>query len=75
MQIGDKTLSEWREYARRDDCLERMVPSDLRMILAKLADAVDVLERYRKLPVGGYGQLLGSGKVDDAADAVLGRES
>lgn len=33
MKIGDKTLSEWKEFARRDDCLERMVPSDLRLIL------------------------------------------
>ncbi len=33
MQIGDKTLAEWKEFARRDDCLERMVPSDLRQIL------------------------------------------
>lgn len=33
MKIGDKTLSEWKEFARRDDCLERMVPSDLRLVL------------------------------------------
>lgn len=32
----------------------------------------DVLRMYRKLPVGGYGQLLGSGKVDEAADRLLG---
>ena len=32
-----KTLEQWREFARRDDCLDRMVPSDLRVILAALA--------------------------------------
>lgn len=30
-----------QEFARRDDCLERMVPSDLRFILASLENARD----------------------------------
>ena len=29
-----KTVDEWKRFARRDDCLDRMVPSDLRMILS-----------------------------------------
>ena len=32
-----KTLEEWKEFARRDDCLDRMVPSDLRAILSNLS--------------------------------------
>ena len=31
-----------------------------------------VLRMYRDLPSGGYGQLLGSGKADEAADRLLG---
>ena len=31
-----KTLDEWRVFARRDDCLDRMVPSDLRVILSNI---------------------------------------
>lgn len=29
-----KTIDQWKEFARRDDCLDRMVPSDLRLILS-----------------------------------------
>lgn len=32
--IAGRTLMEWAELARRDDCFERMVPSDLRMIVS-----------------------------------------
>lgn len=32
-----KTLEQWKEFARRDDCLNRMVPSDLRVILSNLS--------------------------------------
>jgi hypothetical protein len=31
-----KSVMEWQEFARRDDCLDRMVPSDLRVILSNL---------------------------------------
>ncbi len=31
-----KTLDQWREFARRDDCLDRMMPNDLRVILSNL---------------------------------------
>jgi hypothetical protein len=34
--VAGKTLAEWREFARRDDCLERMVPSDLRQLIGKI---------------------------------------
>ena len=30
------TLDEWRDFAKRDDCIDRMVPSDLRVILSNL---------------------------------------
>jgi len=32
--IAGRTLMEWAELARRDDCFERMVPSDFRMIVS-----------------------------------------
>lgn len=34
--IAGKSIEEWREFARRDDCLERMVPSDLRQLIGAL---------------------------------------
>ena len=74
MTIGDKTLDEWREFARRDDCLDRMVPSDLRLILGKLATATKIISDFHSLPVGGYGQLLGSGRLYQEAENFLGVE-
>lgn len=35
--IAGRTLAEWREFARRDDCLDRMVPSDLRQLVGAIA--------------------------------------
>ncbi|MBO6508744.1 MAG: hypothetical protein JJ979_09755 [Roseibium sp.] len=35
-RIAGRTLNEWRELARRDDCFERMVPSDLRQLIAAI---------------------------------------
>ena len=32
--IAGRTLEQWQEFARRDDCLDLMVPSDLRQIIA-----------------------------------------
>lgn len=32
-KIAGKTLSQWADLARQDDCLEHMTPSDLRAIL------------------------------------------
>jgi hypothetical protein len=37
--IAGKTVTQWQEHARRDDCFSSMVPSDLRLILAALAKA------------------------------------
>ena len=36
-----RTLGEWRADARKDDCLERMVPSDLRLILMTMDGLID----------------------------------
>ena len=44
----------------------------LRAAAIEIEQLRDVLRMYRKLPVGGYGQLLGSGKADEAADRLLG---
>lgn len=40
LQGTSRTLDEWKEFARRDDCLDQMVPSDLRCILSAI-EAVD----------------------------------
>lgn len=32
--IGSRTFANWKEFAKRDDCLEVMVPSELREILS-----------------------------------------
>jgi hypothetical protein len=37
--IAGRTLEEWAEFARTDTCLDRMVPSDLRMLVASHRDA------------------------------------
>lgn len=34
--IAGRTIAEWREFAKRDDCLDQMVPSDLRAILGAI---------------------------------------
>lgn len=34
--IAGKTLDQWKEFARRDDCLDQMVPSDLRQLLGEI---------------------------------------
>jgi hypothetical protein len=44
---------------------------EIERLKSQLATATDILGRYRSLPVGGYGQLLGSGDVDEAADNFL----
>ncbi len=31
-----RTVDQWKEFACRDDCLDRMVPSDLRVILSNI---------------------------------------
>jgi hypothetical protein len=37
--IAGRTLEEWAIFARCDDCLDQMVPSDLRMLVASHRDA------------------------------------
>jgi hypothetical protein len=34
--IAGRTLDEWVVFARRDDCLDRMVPSDLRQLIGQI---------------------------------------
>lgn len=34
--IAGRTLEGWRQLARRDDCFDQMVPSDLRLLLAEI---------------------------------------
>lgn len=29
-------LNGWKEFSRRDDCLDEMVPSDLRMLIGEI---------------------------------------
>lgn len=41
-----RSLAEWQEFARRDDCLDRMVPSDLRQLIGRI-EAAQVDERDR----------------------------
>jgi hypothetical protein len=36
MIVAGRSIEEWQEFARRDDCLDRMVPSDLRQIVAQV---------------------------------------
>lgn len=38
--IAGKTLDEWKEFARRDDCLDQMVPSDLRQLIANIPERI-----------------------------------
>lgn len=59
---GQPAFANAVEYIRADE---------VEQLKGQLAMAADILRRYRNLPVGGYGQLLGSGAVDEAADAFL----
>lgn len=34
--VAGRSLDEWRDFARRDDCLDQMVPSDLRQLIAAI---------------------------------------
>ena len=34
--IAGRSLADWKVFARRDDCLDQMVPSDLRQILEEI---------------------------------------
>jgi len=41
----DWTTSQWQDFAQRDDCLDRMVPSDLRTALHAVAREARLTER------------------------------
>lgn len=43
MNIAGKSLEEWVEFARRDDCLDRMVPSDLRQLVGAISKRRDLV--------------------------------
>lgn len=47
--IAGRTLEEWRVFARRDDCLERMVPSDLRQLIGQIP-SFECAARKQTLP-------------------------
>lgn len=34
--IAGRSLDQWREFAKRDDCLDHMVPSDLRLLISAI---------------------------------------
>jgi len=57
MKIAGRTLKEWIEFSRRDDCLANMVPSDLREVLGHVKEPVEEADYYvlepRKLRTGG----------------------
>lgn len=40
--IAGKTLIEWEEFSRRDDCLDQMVPSDLRGLVSYISARTDL---------------------------------
>lgn len=47
--IAGRSLEEWRIFARRDDCLDRMVPSDLRQLIG-LIPSFECAVRKQTLP-------------------------
>lgn len=47
MNIAGKSLQEWQEFARRDDCLERMVPSDLRQVVGEVERLRAEVQAYK----------------------------
>ena len=55
------------EFARRDDCLDKMVPSDLRVLVAKR----DTLQtRVRELEESGQAVVHAQKQRDDASDGL-----
>ena len=64
MKIAGKTLEEWTELARHDDCLDRLVPSDLRLLIGQIPAKRVKAELYTTGEGDRY--TLPSSKVDDA---------
>ena len=48
LTFAGKSIAEWREFARRDDCLDQMVPSDLRQIIGTVESEFDARVRADK---------------------------
>jgi hypothetical protein len=48
--IAGRTLEEWTDFARTDRCLDQMVPSDLRMLVASHRDATATIALLRVPP-------------------------
>ncbi len=36
MSISTDTFRDWLELSRRDDCLDKLVPSDIRLMLGEI---------------------------------------
>ena len=36
MTIREDTLNDWSELSKRDDCMNRLVPSDIRLMLGEI---------------------------------------
>ncbi len=45
---GGYSLPTWQQHARRDDCLDRMVPSDLRQFLGLIERQQQVIDLLMK---------------------------
>lgn len=57
--IAGRTLDEWQAFARRDDCLERMVPSDLRQLVGVIVAAeIRRLDMSHKATRDGYPSMI-----------------
>lgn len=65
-QIADRTLAQWESHARRDDCFDSMVPSDLRRFVGEIARLRTVLIASRP-----YVETCCDADGDDNASAVL----
>ena len=46
MQVAGKSTAEWIKYARKDDCLDAMVPSDLRLLVTKLSEMETAMQTF-----------------------------
>ena len=62
-----RTLAEWKEFARRDDCLDRMVPSDLCSILSAIEEGGDASDQGNSDPRHDTSPGVTAGAVDPAA--------
>lgn len=58
MIIAEKTLEEWTDFARQDDCLEKMVPSDLRQLVSAIEEPI-ATEQQLYVYVSGMDEVHG----------------